>query len=213
MSIVIRQFASIQDYNATFNEMRDFTKARTTDTPDEIWFLEHRPVFSQGLAGKAEHILTPGDIPIVQSDRGGQVTYHGPNQLMIYTLFDLKRLKIGIKAFVSGLEQSIIQLLSGYGIVGHTICGAPGVYVNNAKICSLGLRVTKGCTYHGLCLNVNLDLEPFKRINPCGFKQLKMTRLSDFVPQISLPQVMADLTPILMDVCTFQSPLETQCGA
>lgn len=211
MTILIRQFATIQEYNATFGQMREFTKARSSETPDEIWFLEHLPVFTQGLAGKAEHVLAPGDIPIVQSDRGGQVTYHGPNQLMIYTLFDLKRLKIGIKAFVSHLENSIIHLMSGYGVTAHTVCGAPGVYVDNAKICSLGLRVTKGCTYHGLCLNVNLDLEPFSRINPCGFKQLKMTRISDFVPDITLQQVIADLTPILMKDHFFHSPLVT-CG-
>jgi lipoyl(octanoyl) transferase len=196
--IQFRHFAEPQAYTTCYQQMRAFTDQRTQDTPDQIWFLQHEPVFTQGQAGKAEHILDPGDIPIVQSDRGGQVTYHGPNQLMVYTLFDLKRLDIGIRQFVTRLEQSIILLLAGYDIKANTKPDAPGVYVSDPKICSLGLRVRKGCTYHGISLNVNMDLSPFSRINPCGFKQLAMTQISDFVPTINIERVAHDLTPILI---------------
>lgn len=211
MSIQFRKYTSLQAYLPIFKEMREFTQNRTSETADEVWFLEHEAVFTQGLAGKKEHVLAPGNIPVIQSDRGGQVTYHGPNQLMIYTLFDLKRLDIGIKAFVTRLESSIIDLLALYNIKGHTQCGAPGVYVENAKICSIGLRVTKGKTYHGLCLNVSGDLEPFSRINPCGYQQLKMTKISDFLPDITIGRVIEDYTPLLVN--SLNQYRTNDCGA
>ncbi|MCS5710572.1 lipoyl(octanoyl) transferase LipB [Candidatus Berkiella aquae] len=197
MSIEVFQFPHLQHYEPIFEQMREFTLQRNETTPDAIWLLQHEPVFTQGQAGKAEHLLAPGDIPVVQSDRGGQVTYHGPGQLMIYTLCDLKRLNMGIKTFVNHLQQSIIDLLALYGIQGHTQCSAPGVYVDNDKICSIGLRVRRGYTYHGLSLNVSMDLEPFTRINPCGFHQLRMIQIQDFYPTITLPTVIQDLIPIL----------------
>lgn len=187
-----------QPYLPLFQQMRDFTLKRQENTSDEIWFLQHEGVYTQGQAGKAEHIFNPGLIPIIQTDRGGQVTYHGPGQLMIYVLADLKRLNYGIKPFVQRLFESIILLLKHYGITAHTLDDAPGVYVDGAKICSLGLRVRKFRTYHGMSLNVNMDLSPFKGINPCGFQQLKMTQISDFIPQIDLKTVQQDLLPILM---------------
>lgn len=197
MSVEVVEFSQLQPYQPIFEKMREFTVGRTQHTPDSLWLLEHEPVFTQGQAGKAEHVLAPGDIPVVQSDRGGQVTYHGPGQLMIYTLCDLKRLNMGIKQFVNNLQQTIIDLLAEYDIQGSTKCEAPGVYVNEAKICSLGLRVKRGYTYHGLSLNVCMDLEPFTRINPCGFKQLNMTQIQDFHPLITLDTVIQDIVPLL----------------
>lgn len=182
------------DYEQTWQRMMTLTDARTENTSDEIWLLEHPPVFTQGLAGKAEHVLNPGDIPVVQADRGGQVTYHGPGQLVAYVLFDLRRLNLGIRQMVRLLEQSVIDLLGSYGVVANGRCDAPGVYVEDAKICSIGLRVRKGCTYHGIALNVAMDLEPFSRINPCGFKQLQMTQMNHFVPAINVQ----DAIPLLL---------------
>ncbi len=195
----ILTFSELQPYDVLFAQMRAFTLSRTAQTEDALWLLQHTPVFTQGQAGKPEHILNPGDIPIVQSDRGGQVTYHGPGQLMIYTLFDLKRLNLGIKTFVQKLENTVIQLLKQYDIDAHTQCNAPGVYVNGAKIGSVGIRVRHHRTYHGMSLNVNMDLSPFTRINPCGFSQLKMTQISDFIPSISVKDVMQDITPLILE--------------
>lgn len=189
-----------QRYEDIHSFMRQFTNERTEETLDAIWLLEHFPVFTQGQAGKKEHIKDAKSIPVIQSDRGGQVTYHGPGQLMIYTLFDLKRMEIGIKRFIFLLQQSVIELLKQYGVHAHTKDNAPGVYVEEAKICSLGLRVRKGCTYHGLSLNVDMDLQPFLQINPCGFSQLKMTQIRDFVPDITLQKVIKDIVPILTSV-------------
>lgn len=164
-------------YQDTLAQMSQFTGLRNEDTPDELWFLQHHPVFTQGQAGKKEHILSPGDIPIVQSDRGGQVTYHGPGQLVCYLMIDLKRKHLGVRDLIDGIENSIIQLLEGYGIESSAKREAPGVYVQDSKIAQLGLRVKKGCSYHGLSLNISMDLEPFERINPCGFAGLKVTDL------------------------------------
>ncbi|MBN9288168.1 MAG: octanoyltransferase [Gammaproteobacteria bacterium 39-13] len=197
-SISVSRFSTLQPYQPLYEQMKEYTRLRGQDSPDAIWLLEHHGVFTQGLAGKKEHILDAGDIPVIQSDRGGQVTYHGPGQLMIYTLIDLKRLNMGVKQFVRHLENTVIELLQRYDILGHTQCGAPGVYVNDAKICSLGLRVSRGCAYHGLSLNVNMDLSPFKRINPCGFHLLRMTQISDFIPNISVQTVMEEVLPILL---------------
>ena len=167
------------EYVTAWRAMQDFTRARTPETPDEIWLVEHPPVFTLGLAGRAEHVLTPGDIPVVKSDRGGQVTYHGPGQAVAYVLLDLRRLGIGARELVRRLEASAIDVLAGYGLEGHRRDGMPGVYVDDAKICAIGLRISRGCSYHGLAMNVDLDLAPFSRIDPCGYPGLAATRLAD----------------------------------
>lgn len=164
-------------YEDTYQAMRHFTDTRDDDTADEIWLTEHSPVFTQGLAGKPEHILASSHIPIIQSDRGGQVTYHGPGQLLFYVLINLQRRAKSIRDLVCALEKATIALLSEYRIPAHIKTNAPGVYVADAKIASIGLRVRRGCTYHGLSLNIDMDLEPFEWINPCGFAQLKMTQI------------------------------------
>ena len=158
--------------------MQDFTNQRNQETPDEIWLLEHDPVFTQGQNGKEEHLLNPGNIPVIQTDRGGQVTYHGPGQLMIYTLIDLKRKQLNVRDLVTLLEKSVIDLLAKYNIQAVAKREAPGVYVEEKKICSIGLRIRRGCSYHGIAFNVSMDLEPFTRINPCGFTALEMTQFS-----------------------------------
>lgn len=164
-------------YAEVLDEMRAFTDARDAQTPDEFWLVEHDPVFTQGQAGKAEHVLAPGDIPVIQSDRGGQVTYHGPGQLVCYLLLDIRRRGMGVRDLVSGIEQAIIDLLKDEGIDAYARREAPGVYVADAKVAQLGLRVRHGRSYHGLALNVAMDLEPFARINPCGFEGLRVTDL------------------------------------
>ena len=167
----------LQDYLTTWKEMKSFTENREPDTLDELWTLEHNSVFTQGLSGKPEHLLKATKIPIIQSDRGGQITYHAPGQLIIYCLIDIKRLGIGIKKMVSIIEQSLIEFLSTYSITGHTLKGAPGVYVNDFKIAALGLKVKHGRTYHGLSLNIDMDLSPYNLINPCGYRDLKVTQM------------------------------------
>lgn len=168
-----------RDYESCWQAMQQFTNNRTDTTTDEIWFLEHDPVFTQGQNGKAEHILSAGDIPIIQTDRGGQVTYHGPGQLMVYTLIDLRRKGFNVRELVSILENAVISLLAEYDILASAKKEAPGVYIDGKKICSIGLRIRKGCSYHGIAFNVNLDLEPFSRINPCGFAKLPMTHFAE----------------------------------
>lgn len=177
-SCIIRQWDTPQPYLPIWEAMQSFTLNRTPDTPDEVWLLEHQPVFTLGQAGLDHHIINPHDIPVVRCDRGGQVTYHGPGQLMIYTLFDLKRREQGIRHFVRDLEALLIELLSQWDIQSHRQQGAPGIYVDNQKIASIGLRVKRGCSYHGMALNVDMDLTPFQYINPCGFSDLKMTQVS-----------------------------------
>ncbi|MGB5669969.1 MAG: lipoyl(octanoyl) transferase LipB [Sedimenticolaceae bacterium] len=172
--LIIRQLGR-RDYLPTWQAMREFTDSRTDQTSSELWIVEHPPVFTQGQAGKAEHLLGPGDIPVVQTDRGGQVTYHGPGQLVIYVLISLREAGIGIRRLVTAMEQSIIGLLGEHGVHAEARKDAPGVYVDGCKIASLGLRVRRGCTYHGLALNVSNDLEPFLRINPCGYAGLEVT--------------------------------------
>jgi len=179
----------IQPYDKVWRAMKDFTVHRNEDTSDELWLLEHFPVYTQGQAGKPEHILNSNAIPIVQSDRGGQVTYHGPGQLVAYVLMDINRRSIGVRTLVSQLEQILINVLALYKVTGTVQCGAPGVYVAEQKIASIGLRVKNGCTYHGIALNVNMDLNPFSGINPCGFAQLQMTQISHFQPTITLEEV------------------------
>jgi lipoyl(octanoyl) transferase len=171
-----------QDYLTCWQAMQDFTHVRTAETPDEIWLLEHSPVFTQGQNGKPEHILDPGHIPVIQADRGGQVTYHGPGQLMAYILLDLRRKKLNVRELVTLLEQSVIDLLDAHHIEAYAKRAAPGIYVNQhqveKKMGSIGLRIRRGCSYHGIALNVSMDLEPFSRINPCGFSGLEMTHFS-----------------------------------
>lgn len=167
------------DYLPTWQAMQRFTNERGAETPDELWLLEHFPVFTQGQAGKAEHVLFPGDIPVVQVDRGGQVTYHGPGQLVGYLLLDVRRLGIGVRELVSRIERSLIELLAGYDVEAYAKADAPGVYVGDMKIASLGLRIRNGCSFHGLALNVDMDLAPFQRINPCGYAGMVMTQLKD----------------------------------
>lgn len=172
------RWLGLQDYTSCWQAMKDFTNSRDQETPDEIWLLEHHPVFTQGQNGKKEHVLNPGDIPVVQTDRGGQVTYHGPGQLMVYTLIDIKRKAFNVRELVTLLEQSIIDLLAEYGICASAKREAPGVYIDGKKIASIGLRIRRGCSYHGIAFNVAMDLGPFQRINPCGFASLEMTQFS-----------------------------------
>ena len=165
-------------YEPTYRAMRAFNEARTAETPDQLWLLEHPPVFTLGLAGRREHVLAPGDIPVVPTDRGGQVTYHGPGQAVAYVLLDLRRSGIGVKELVRRLEAAIIDVLESYGVTGERRAGMPGVYVRGAKIAAIGLRVSRGCTYHGVALNSDLDLAPFGRIDPCGYPGLAATSLA-----------------------------------
>jgi len=178
LKLQIRQLGQ-QDYERTWASMKDFCLSRTKETDDEVWFVEHPAVFTQGVSGKPEHILTNSNIPIVQTDRGGQVTYHGPGQLVMYVLFDLRRLNIGIRALVDTLENITIDGLKQYGLKANARKDAPGVYLDEKKIASLGLRVKKGCSYHGLSININMDLTPFSYINPCGYQGLEITQLSE----------------------------------
>ncbi len=167
------------DYEPVWRAMQEFTAARSAVTADELWLVEHPPVYTQGMNGKPEHLLDLGDIPLVKSDRGGQVTYHGPGQIVVYVLIDLRRRGLGVRQLVDLLETAIGDLLTGYGIVAHTRRDAPGVYVQGKKIAALGLRVRHGCSYHGLSLNVVMDLAPFQRINPCGYTGLEVTQVCD----------------------------------
>lgn len=179
-TILIRNLG-LQPYDPISRAMHEFTDARDETTPDEIWLVEHHPVFTQGQAGKAEHVLAPGDIPVIQSDRGGQVTYHGPGQQVMYVLINLKRRKVGVRELVTLLENTVINTLATLGINAQARADAPGVYVQGKKICSLGLRIRKGCSFHGLALNIDMDLAPFMRINPCGYAGMEMTQVSQLV--------------------------------
>lgn len=178
MNAILRRFGRV-DHAPAWQAMQAFTDTRDAQTPDELWFLEHAPVFTQGLNGKPEHLLATGDIPVVGIDRGGQVTYHGPGQLVLYTLIDLKRRRIGVRELVVALENAVIALAACHGVEASGRREAPGVYVHDRKLASIGLRVRRGCSYHGLALNVDMDLEPFRRINPCGMAGLAMTQLAD----------------------------------
>ena len=178
--ITIRQLGNVP-YNSTWRRMQAFTEQRGANTADELWLVEHPPIFTLGRAAKEEHLLNPGDTPVVRIDRGGQVTYHGPGQLVLYTLIDLQRRGLGVRALVDLLEQSVIRLLQELGIDAVARRDAPGVYVDGAKIAAVGLRIRKGCSLHGLSLNLEMDLEPFSRINPCGYQGLAVTQLSDLI--------------------------------
>ncbi|KGK83171.1 MULTISPECIES: lipoyl(octanoyl) transferase LipB [Pseudomonas] len=188
----IRELGLI-DYQTAWQAMQRFTNQRGPQTGDELWLLQHPPVFTQGQAGKAEHVLFPGDIPVVQVDRGGQVTYHGPGQLVCYLLIDVRRRGIGVRALVSHIEQSLVDLLASYDVAALAKPDAPGVYVDGAKIASLGLRIRNGRSFHGLALNVDMDLEPFRRINPCGYAGLAMTQLRDLIGPVDFSEVVGRL--------------------
>ena len=172
----------LAEYAPVWRAMQDFTDQRDDATTDELWLVQHPPVFTQGQAGRAEHLLAPGDIPVIQVDRGGQVTYHGPGQIVAYPLIDLRRLGLGVKHFVNRIEEAIIRVLGRYGVTGERVAGAPGIYVAGSKIASLGLRVRRGCSFHGLAFNIDMDLEPFRRINPCGYAGLEVIQLSALAP-------------------------------
>lgn len=187
-TVIVRQLG-LRSYEPIWQKMQDFTDTRDDNSADEIWFVEHKPVFTQGQAGKAEHVLAPGDIPVIQVDRGGQVTYHGPGQQMMYVLFNLRRLKIGVRELVTWLEECIVDLLKEYDINAYAKADAPGVYVNDSKIASLGLRVRRGCSFHGLALNVNMDMSPFMRINPCGYAGMNMVQTSELNGPSQLDEV------------------------
>ena len=177
----VRQLG-LQPYSDVVAAMHAFTAERNADTVDELWLLQHERVFTQGQAGKPEHLLHPGDIPVVQSDRGGQVTYHGPGQLIVYFLLDVRRRDCGVRELVDLIEQSLLAVLKGFGIEGNLRRSAPGVYVGESKIAALGLRIRRGCSLHGLSFNIDMDLEPFNRINPCGYQGLQSTQLRDLLP-------------------------------
>ena len=188
-SLLVHRFAGLQPYEPIWRAMQAFTDARDAETSDELWIVEHEPVFTLGQAGKWEHVLMPGDIPVVPVDRVGQVTYHGPGQIVAYPLIAIRRAKIGVRDFVCKIEQAIIDTLEHWNIVAVRKPGAPGVYVAGAKVAALGLRVRRGCTFHGLAFNVNMDLEPFHRINPCGFQGLQVTQIMDLGGPSSLREV------------------------
>lgn len=178
-TVIIRSLG-LCAYEHVWQAMRNFTHQRTEDTLDEIWLLEHPSIFTQGQNGQQKHVLNPGIIPVIHVDRGGQITYHGPGQLVVYPLINIQRKRLNVREIVSILEKSVIQLLTEYAITATTQCDAPGVYVNAQKICSIGLRIRRGCTFHGLALNVDMDLQPFTRIHPCGFSNLTMTQMANF---------------------------------
>lgn len=188
----------MQPYQPIIQSMQSFTDERTPDTTDEIWLLEHPRVFTQGQAGKITHLLATGDIPVVQSNRGGQVTYHGPGQQIVYMLIDLKRKKMGVRELVTHTENLVIDTLEHYGIHAAARSDAPGVYIDNSKICSLGFRIRRGCSFHGFALNVNMDLSPFLRINPCGYAGMKMTQTAD----LGGPATLTELRAVLIDNLT-----------
>ena len=197
------------DYAPVFEKMKRFNDVRTADTEDELWVVEHNPVFTQGLAGKPEHLLIRDDIPVVQIDRGGQITYHGPGQLVVYTMIDFKRRKTSVRNIVSALENSIIDTLSDYGITANADPQRPGVYVQGKKIASLGLRIKNGSVYHGLALNIDMDLSPFTHINPCGYAGLEMTQIAEYVrPAPSFGEVAKKLTGYLEGRLKTKAPHE-----
>ena len=205
MNLQVKQLGRVE-YEPTWQAMLEFTTTRTAETPDEIWIVEHPPVFTLGQAGKPEHLLIDIGIPVVKIDRGGQITYHGPGQVVLYLLLDLQRLKIKVRELVTAIEQAVIDLLANYGVTAERRAGAPGVYVGDAKVAALGLRVRNGCSYHGLSLNVDMDLHPFTAINPCGYAGLKVVQTKDFNIPLTPIQAGEQLTQYL------QQQLDRQHG-
>jgi lipoyl(octanoyl) transferase len=184
-------------YVSTWQLMKRFTDSRGECAADEIWFVQHPPVYTLGQGGKVEHLLTPVDIPVVHSDRGGQVTYHGPGQLVCYLLLDVRRLRLGVRGLVTAIEQSVVQLINSYGVAAESKPEAPGVYVDGKKLAALGLRIRKGCSYHGMSLNVDMDLDPFSNINPCGFKGLEVVDMKSLGIDRPMTEIIEELTDIL----------------
>ncbi|GGA97710.1 lipoyl(octanoyl) transferase LipB [Agarivorans gilvus] len=208
--LIIRHLGR-QDYSPILQAMRDFTDQRSPEQADELWLVEHQPVFTQGQAGKPEHLLASSDIPVIQADRGGQVTYHGPGQLVAYPLLNIRRRKLGVRQLVSVIEQTIIDTLALYQISAFAKPDAPGVYIEHKKIASLGLRIRKGCSFHGLALNIDMDLSPFLLINPCGYAGLEMAQLSDYVDSPNIEQVAEQLSTILAQQLDYRN-IEHQQG-
>jgi lipoyl(octanoyl) transferase len=201
---IVRRLGRVE-YEPTWRAMQRFTDERNASTPDEIWFLEHPPVFTLGLNASPAHVLAPGDIPVVQIDRGGQVTYHGPGQLVVYPLVDLRRAKLGVRDIVTALERSVIQLASDFGISAEARREAPGIYVDGKKLGSVGIRIRRHASYHGLAVNVNMDLEPFQRINPCGYQGLRMTQLVELGGPDSVDRAADALEPHLLRALGFRT--------
>ncbi len=197
-SIIVRDLG-LQPYQPVADRMRAFTDSRDDHTADELWVLQHEPVYTVGQAGDYVHVLDAGEIEVVQSDRGGQVTYHGPGQLVLYTMVNLRRQSLGVRGMVELLENAVIELLASRGVSAANRRDAPGVYVGEQKIAALGLRVRRGCTFHGLALNVSMDLEPFSRINPCGYKGLSVSQVSDWCSNLSIEQAAVELSGLLVD--------------
>ena len=197
MNLRVKQLGRVE-YEPTWQAMLEFTTNRTAETPDEIWIVEHPPVFTLGQAGKPEHLLIDIGIPVVKIDRGGQITYHGPGQVVLYLLLDLQRLKIKVRELVTAIEQGVIDFLAAYGVTADRLAGAPGVYVGDAKIAALGLKIKNGCSYHGLSLNVDMDLHPFTAINPCGYAGLKVVQTKDFNIPLTPIQAGEQLTQYLL---------------
>ncbi|WP_202942668.1 lipoyl(octanoyl) transferase LipB [Alteromonas macleodii] len=203
--VIVRQLGR-QPYEPIFEAMKRFTDERDQNTQDEIWLVEHDAVFTQGQAGKAEHILMPGDIPVVQVDRGGQVTYHGPGQQVIYLMLNIKRRKLGVRHLVTAMEEAVVGLLEKYGVTAYPKSDAPGVYVDEKKVCSLGLRIRNGCSFHGLALNVNMDLSPFQRINPCGYAGMEMIDTARLNGPTTLETAGNELTHLLLEALSIAQP-------
>ena len=203
--VIVRQLGR-QPYEPIFEAMKRFTDERDENTQDEIWLVEHDAVFTQGQAGKAEHILMPGDIPVVQVDRGGQVTYHGPGQQVIYLMLNIKRRKLGVRHLVTAMEEAVVGLLEKYGVTAYPKPDAPGVYVDEKKVCSLGLRIRNGCSFHGLALNVNMDLSPFQRINPCGYAGMEMIDTARLNGPTTLETAGNELTHLLLEALSIAQP-------
>ncbi|WP_371264979.1 lipoyl(octanoyl) transferase LipB [Alteromonas sp. V450] len=203
--VIVRQLGR-QPYAPIFEAMKRFTDERDQQTQDEIWLVEHEAVFTQGQAGKAEHILMPGDIPIVQVDRGGQVTYHGPGQQVIYLMLNIKRRKLGVRHLVTAMEEAVVGLLAKYDVKAYPKPDAPGVYVDEKKVCSLGLRIRNGCSFHGLALNVNMDLSPFQRINPCGYAGMEMIDTARLNGPTTLETAGKELTQLLLEALSLAQP-------
>ena len=199
---MIRRTLGLVAYEPTWRAMQAFTRGRDAQTGDQVWLVEHPSVFTLGLAGRREHVIAPGAIPVVATDRGGQVTYHGPGQAVAYLMLDLRRRGLGVKELVRRIEQAAIGLLAGYGIEGERRAGMPGVYVNGAKIAAIGLRIARGCSYHGIAVNAHVDLEPFGRIDPCGYPGLASTRLADFGVRDSMDAVQQKLSDRLEECLT-----------
>lgn len=207
-SLRIREFA-VEPYEPTWRAMQAFTAARTAETPDELWLLQHPPVYTLGLAGKPEHLLQASEVPLVKIDRGGQITYHGPGQAVVYLLIDLARRGLKVRELVRLMEQAIIDVLAGWGIAAERREGAPGVYVADAKVAALGLKISRGCSYHGLALNVDMDLAPFTRINPCGYEGLRTTQLTELGVTTSVEETQRRLADTLVRLLDERYPVKS----